>query len=75
MRNASKTLREGTFVTWVVGAMDCMHTSAADDEETLLCVLNTSGASAAMMAPETLAGRRRSAIGSRVNALPCGAKA
>ena len=60
MRNASKTLREGTFVTWEVGADGLYAYLRRTDEETLLCVLNTSEKriSRTMGLPETLTGQK-----------------
>ena len=60
MRNASKTLREGTFMTWEVGADGLYAYLRRTDEETLLCVLNTSEKriSRTMYLPETLAGQK-----------------
>ena len=60
MRNASKTLREGTFMTWEVGADGLYAYLRRTDEETLLCVLNTSEKriSRTMGLPETLAGQK-----------------
>ena len=58
MRSASKTLREGTFITWEVGADGLYAYLRRTDEETLLCVLNTSDkrVSRTMRLPEALAG-------------------
>ena len=59
MRSASRTLREGTLITWEVGADGLYAYLRRTDEETLLCVLNTSDkrVSRTMILPEALAGR------------------
>ena len=60
MRNASKTLREGTFMTWEVGADGLYAYLRRTDEETLLCVLNTSEKriSRTVRLPEALTGQK-----------------